>query len=368
MNPEDPPLEACAGQVLLAGFPAGEPPAALLDLAAAGSLGGFILFRRNLGSPCEVAELLARLRAAAPPEAPPWLGVDQEGGRVARLGAPVVRLPAMRVLGDIDDPQLTRDAAALLGRQLGLLGFNLDFAPVLDVDTNPENPVIGDRSFGRTPERVIRHGRAFSEGLAQAGIAACGKHFPGHGDTAEDSHLRLPRLSHPRERLDRVELAPFAALADLLPCLMTAHVVFDCLDAERPATLSSAVLSGLLRGQLGYRGVVWSDDLEMKAIADRHGTAEAACAAIEAGCDGLLICSQVEQVLLAHQALRSKAERDRAFASRLREAAARSLAARLAHRVQPALASSVEAALLAEEPARLEARIESARAEVSSGE
>ena len=185
-------LRRSAGQVLLAGFPGREPPTELQAAAASGALGGFVLFRRNLGDFVEVAELCGRLIAAFPPDTPPFIAVDQEGGRVQRLGPPVLQLPPMRRLGEVDDPALTEAAAHLLGQQLAALGSNWDFAPVLDVDSNPQSPVIGDRSFGNEPERVIRHARAFARGLTRAGIAACGKHFPGHGDTAVDSHFALP--------------------------------------------------------------------------------------------------------------------------------------------------------------------------------
>jgi beta-N-acetylhexosaminidase len=328
-------------------------------------LGGFILFRRNLGTPAQIAELTGALTSLAPADRPLWMSIDQEGGRVARLGPPVLALPPMRVLGEIDDPALTRDAALVLGRQLRLLGFNLDFAPVLDVDTNPDNPVIGDRSFGREVERVIVHGRAFAAGLELAGVAACGKHFPGHGDTHVDSHLALPRLMHARERLDRVELAPFVALLGDLPNLMTAHVLFDALDAERPATLSPKVIRELLRGELGYRGVIWSDDLEMKAISEPYGVDEAACAAIAAGCDSVLICSNTEQVLAAQRALTLRAERDPDFAARLREAAMRSLAARANRSARPAAGAQVEQLLHAQGAAAVETRITAARGGVA---
>jgi beta-N-acetylhexosaminidase len=352
---------ACAGQVIVAGFGAGEPPEALCDLARRGGLGGFILFRRNIGETAELAELTGRLRALSPDGTPLWIAVDQEGGRVARLRSPVLTLPPMRVLGEIDDPILTRDAAYTLGRQLALLGFNLDFAPVLDVDTNPSNPVIGDRSFAREPERVVTHARAFASGLAAAGVIACGKHFPGHGDTQVDSHLELPRVSHLRERIEQVELFPFKALQAELPCIMTAHVVFDALDPGCPATLSRAIVSNLLRGELGFGGLVWSDDLEMKAITERWGVGEAACAAIEAGCDAVLICSQPQLVLDAQRALERKAEHDAAFAARLRAAASRSIAARPTRSPPPANATEIERALQAEQPELIEARIRAAR-------
>ena len=350
-------IGVCAGQVLVAGFPAGEPPADLLGLAGQGALGGFILFKRNLGAPEEVARQNARLIAACPPDLPPWIALDQEGGRVARLGPPVLRLPPMRVLGDLGDTGLTERAGELLGRQLRLLGFNLDFAPVLDVDTNPDNPVIGDRSFGRDPERVIVQARAFAAGLARAGIAACGKHFPGHGDTAQDSHLQLPRWPHDMARLRSVELRPFAALVRELPCLMSAHVVFDAIDAGVPATLSRAALTQLLRRELGYRGVLWSDDLEMKAIADHYGIADAAVRAIEAGCDSVLVCASPHHAVAAQQAIAARARRDTAFAVRLREAALRSLGARLSRRPAACAPEQAAALLSAEHPEALEAQL-----------
>src|SRR5690606_34075683 len=230
-----------------------------------GALGGVILFKRNLGTLEEIAELVAAIQDAYPSGVAPLVSIDQEGGRVARLGAPVVKLPPMRALGERDDADLTRRAARVLGAQLLALGIGVDFAPVLDVDTNPANPVIGDRSFGRDPETVIRHALAFAEGLREAGVIACGKHFPGHGDTDLDSHLALPRIAHDRARLDRVELAPFRAARGKVPTIMTAHVVFDAIDPSVPATLSRAVIEGVLRGELGYDGVIVSDDLEMKA-------------------------------------------------------------------------------------------------------
>jgi beta-N-acetylhexosaminidase len=253
----------------------------------------------------------------------PIVAIDQEGGRVARLGPPVAKLPPMRALGAIDDPELTRRAARVLGTQLRALGIGVDFAPVLDVDTNPANPVIGDRSFGRDAAGVIRHGLAFADGLAEGGIVACGKHFPGHGDTELDSHLALPRIAHDRTRLDRVELAPFRAARGRIPTIMTAHVVFDAVDPGVPATISRPAITALLRGELGYDGVIVSDDLEMKAVADRWGVAESAVRAIEAGCDALLVCSTLERIVVARDALIARARSDDAFAARLYEAAAR---------------------------------------------
>jgi beta-N-acetylhexosaminidase len=317
-----------AGQVLWAGFAGTEPPDDLLGPCSRGELGGVILFKRNLGSMHQIAALIARIAESAPAERPLAVAVDQEGGRVARLGEPVLKLPPMRKLAALNDPKLTQRAGKLLGSQLKALGFTMDFAPVLDVDTNPENPVIGDRSFGATPEQVIEQAFAFARGLHEGGIMSCGKHFPGHGDTDLDSHLALPRLGHDRARLNQVELAPFRAARGTLPALMTAHVVFEQLAQGVPATLSRVVIEDLLRRELGYEGLIISDDLEMKAVADHYGVEQAACLAIEAGCDTLLVCSRLDWVERARVALADRAEREPEFRRRLETAAERSLSLR----------------------------------------
>lgn len=186
----------------------------------------------------------------------------------------------------------------LLGRELRAVGVDVDYAPVLDVDTNPDNPVIGNRSFSGEAQVVARLGVALAQGLEAEGVASCGKHFPGHGDTVQDSHLALPRLAHPMDRLEEVELVPFrAAVAANLAALMTAHVVFEEVDPHYPATMSRSVLQGILRERLGYGGLVVSDDLEMKAIADHYGGVEAARLGLHAGVDSFLCCHTAD---LAH--------------------------------------------------------------------
>jgi beta-N-acetylhexosaminidase len=321
----DASIRECAGQVLVAGFPGSALPAALRAALQRGELGGIILFRRNAATPIEAAQLIAQCTASARSDLPLLVAVDQEGGRVSRFDAPLLQLPSMRVLGRIGDASLTSRAARALASQLAAIGFTMNMAPVLDVDTNPDNPIIGDRAFASGPEQVIRHATAFSEGLSAGGLLACGKHFPGHGDTDLDSHLALPRLCHRRERLESVELAPFRAASGRIPALMTAHVVLEELDSELPATLSRRVITGLLREELGYDGLIISDDLEMKAVSEHWGIADAGVRAIAAGCDTLLVCSSVEDCLATHAALVRQAERDSVFAERLRDAAQRGL-------------------------------------------
>jgi beta-N-acetylhexosaminidase len=294
------------GQLLFAGFEGSEAPPDLLELVRAGRLGGVVLFARNVESPAQLRSLVTTLHAAAPAHLPLTVSIDQEGGRVQRLRAPWTEWPPMRQLGERDVAEQTRALGSALGRELADLGIDLDFAPVVDVDTNPDNPVIGDRSFGRTPEAAARHGVALIQGLQSAGVAACAKHFPGHGDTHLDSHHALPRVDHDLERLQRVELPPFRVAAEAgVASMMTAHVVVSRLDSARPATLSPAVLE-VLRHGLGYDGLVFGDDLEMAAVSDHFTPPEAVRGALEAGCDALLVCRRSDlraEVLAVLEAL-----------------------------------------------------------------
>jgi len=262
-------------------------------------VGGVICFARNVGSAAEVLELTRDIKNTA--DRPLLLSVDQEGGQVARLREGFTDLPPMRAVGATGSVALARDLGRLLGRELRAVGFDLNFAPVLDIDTNPDNPVIAARSFGRTPSLVAELGVALATGLQELGVAACGKHFPGHGDTSQDSHLELPTLPHTLERLERVELLPFAAAAKAgIASFMTAHVIFQAVDARHPATMSWGVLTGILRQKLGYDGMVVSDDIEMKAIADNYGVEEAVLSGLNAGVDHFLCC---HTAALAHRAI-----------------------------------------------------------------
>src|SRR5262249_21992353 len=253
--------------------------------------GGVILFARNVAEPGQVAELAfeaSRLVA----DLPGWVSIDQEGGRVARLKAPFTEWPPMATLGRSGDVQLAERFARALAAELKAVGITLDFAPVLDVHTNPRNPVIGDRALAERAGDVARLGGAGIRAMQAEGLAACGKHFPGHGDTSTDSHLELPLVEHPPERLREVEFVPFrAAIEAGVATIMTAHVLVPALDEQRPATLSKRIVTGLLREELHYDGVIVSDDLEMKALANDYKVPESAVLAVEAGCDTVLTCS-----------------------------------------------------------------------------
>jgi beta-N-acetylhexosaminidase len=279
------------GQLLIGSLPGTTIPPELRSLAREFQLGGVILFSRNIEAPEQVAELAHDLQSLAT-DAPLWVSVDQEGGRVARLKAPFTEWPPMAVLGRSGDATLAMRFAAALASELKAVGITLDYAPVLDIHTNPKNPIIGDRALAETAEGVAQLGAAIVRGLQDNGVAACGKHFPGHGDTSVDSHLDLPLVEHPPDRIRRVECVPFrAAVAAEVAFIMTAHLLVPSLDEENPATLSRRIVNGLLREELGYQGVIVSDDLEMKAIAKTWTVPDAAVLAIQAGCDALLVCS-----------------------------------------------------------------------------
>ena len=308
--------------LVLTGIPGRQLTAAVRRRLERLQPGGIVLFKRNVGPPEELADLIRGLRGVLGPHC--LIAVDQEGGRVARLKTPFIEWPPMRRLGETRSAGLARAAGRAIGRELSSVGINCDFAPVLDVDSNPENPVIGDRSFGRDPALVARLGCAFARGLAEAGVLACGKHFPGHGDTALDSHLALPRVERSRRELMRCEIAPFRrAVRSGVPMLMTAHVLYPALDTELPATLSRAIMTDLLRGRLGFRGVLVSDDLAMQALAGHGTVGELAVSALRAGCDLLLACQSLEEGEEAVSALKAALLRGSLDPARARQALAR---------------------------------------------
>jgi beta-N-acetylhexosaminidase len=281
------------GQLLIGSMPGKTIPVELRSLAGEFDLGGVILFSRNIEAPEQVAEVSAEAEALGR-AMPAWVSVDQEGGRVARLKEPFTKWPPMATLGRAGNQSeaLAERFARALAEELLAVGITLDYAPVLDIHTNPKNPVIGDRALAERAEDVAKLGAVIIRALQGAGLAACGKHFPGHGDTSADSHHELPLVEHAPDRLRAIEFEPFrAAVAQQVAFIMTAHVLVPSLDEERPSTLSPKVVQALLREELNYQGVILSDDLEMKAVSARYDVPDAAVQAIQAGCDGVLVCS-----------------------------------------------------------------------------
>ncbi len=292
-------LRQAIGQLFILGVEGHEPSPALEAFVREMMPGGVILFSRNLRGPGEIAALTAALQATCP--TPLFIAIDQEGGPVARLGSPFTQWPGPSKVGAVRSSQLTYAMAQAVAREMLAVGITMNMAPVLDVLSNPANPVMAGRCFGGDPEVVAELGTAFFRGLDDQGVLAVGKHFPGHGDTTVDSHLALPVVPHALARLRAVELVPFVkAVGEGIPALMTAHLLVPAVDADRPATLSESILTGLLREQIGFSGLILSDDLLMRGIADSTPPGEAAVRFLEAGGDLILIC---DDGAAQHQAL-----------------------------------------------------------------
>ena len=293
------------GQLFVFGFDGHSLSLDAKDLLKKEKLSGAILFSRNVHSLEQVVDLNCQILDASPKNYPALISVDQEGGRVARLKDICTPVPSMRRLGDLakNIPDLPYRTGAMMAREMVSMGFHLDFAPVVDVDTNPQNPIIGDRSFSSDPQQVAALSAAFIKGMQAGGLAACAKHFPGHGDTHVDSHLDLPVLEHDLKRVNAIELLPFQSSIEAgVASIMTAHILFKSLDSKHPATLSPFILKGLLRQQLGFEGVIFSDDLEMKAVADRYSIKELVKLGLLAGVDLFLICKDMGKI---HEAIRA---------------------------------------------------------------
>jgi beta-N-acetylhexosaminidase len=286
-------LDRLAAGTVLAAFAGPAVPDWLRRLLEDG-LAGVCLFDSNLQGGPRAAGVVADLRDC---RADVLLAVDEEGGDVTRLQTAVgCSVPGPAALGQADDVALTAAVAAQLGSRLAAVGIDVDLAPSVDVNADAANPVIGVRAFGDDPALVARHGAAFVRGLQGTGIAACAKHFPGHGATDQDSHVTLPRVRAPRDVLERRELPPFAACIDAgVASVMTSHIVIEAIDPDLPATLSRRVVTGLLRGELGYDGVVISDALDMAGASAERGLAGAAVAALEAGCDLLCLGADLQE-------------------------------------------------------------------------
>lgn len=278
-------LKKLAGQLIMVRLFGTELDADTAAFLQENQVRGACLFRQNMTDATQLTRLTGALRAIMGPQA--LIALDQEGGAVVRstwVPAP----PSAMALGAADDPDLAREVGAAVARAVRSLGFNWNFAPVLDLNNNPHNPVIAERSFGADPDTATRIALAWMEGSESEGVACCVKHFPGHGDTHVDSHRALPTVNKPLAELERFEFAPFRMAAQgetPAPAMMTAHIVYPALDPEYPATMSRAILTGILREQWRYEGVIITDGMDMHAIAQRYGVGQAAVRALVAGAD-----------------------------------------------------------------------------------
>jgi beta-N-acetylhexosaminidase len=297
-------------------------------------VGSVVLLGRNCGTPEQTRAALAELQSLSP--VPLFIAIDQEGGMVNRFRpphAPLTEFPGNMALGAVQPPERAEDLAyrqaEAQARELRAIGINWNFAPVCDVNCNPDNPIIGVRSYGEDPALVARLATAATRGLQDNGVLACAKHFPGHGDTSVDSHLALPTVTGDRARMDAVELLPFrAVISEGVGAVMTTHILFPALDPDRPATMSRAVLTNLLRKELGYTGVVITDCLEMEAIASTVGTPRGALESLKAGADVVLVCHTLETQRETVRVIRESVTTGELPSERVAEAAGRVLDAK----------------------------------------
>lgn len=317
------------GQMLLCGFHGTEAAGDVDAFLRKYPIGGVIYFARNVESPEQVERLSSGLQRIAVDSGnvPLWISIDQEGGMVARITEGIALMPGQMAIAAAGSTQDAYQAAYISGVELKSMGINMNFAPVLDVNNNAANPVIGVRSFGESPQSVAAYGVRSIAGVQDAGISATAKHFPGHGDTDTDSHLDIPVIPHDRGRVERVELIPFrAAIAAGVDAMMSVHIYFPALEPERlPVTLSRAVLSGLLRQELGYDGMIVTDCMEMDAIAANYGTVDAAVMAVEAGADLVLISHTAHLQAGAFEALLAAVQSGRISEARIDESVTRLL-------------------------------------------
>ena len=291
--------------MIISGFEGTSLNASTEELIVQQGIGGLIIFERNYKNPDQLQQLINDLQSLMTdnPELPSlFISVDQEGGRVARLGSPFTQFPPMSCLGKANSNELAYRFGLGMGKELRAVGVNMDYAPVLDVHSNYANPIIGHRALDSNTEKVARLGAELVRGFYDAGIIPVGKHFPGHGDTSQDSHISLPRVERSRDSLEQIELPPFSHAIDQgLEVLMTAHVVYPAWDAERPATFSPTILNDVLRNSLRFKGLIMSDDLEMQAVVDKLDSIPQL--GTQAGVDVFLICHDLKKVKILQDAM-----------------------------------------------------------------
>ncbi|GIP26973.1 glycoside hydrolase family 3 [Paenibacillus sp. J23TS9] len=313
--PSDPALEQLnkmsteekIGQLVLVGMDGTTSSGATKELLEKYHVGGFIFYKNNIENTKQALQLFNDLKQDNQSNPVPlWMSVDEEGGRVSRMPKDFVKVPTSQAIGKKDSKELSKEIGGILGRELSGFGLNMDFAPVLDINSNPQNPVIGDRSFGNKADLVSRLGLAAMEGIKAEKVVPVVKHFPGHGDTSVDSHIGLPVVNHDLTRLRKMELVPFKdAIEDKADVVMIAHLLMPKIDPDHPASFSKKVITDLLRNELGFQGVVISDDMTMGAIEENYDIGKASVSAILAGGNIILVGHDYDKEKMAIHALKN---------------------------------------------------------------
>jgi beta-N-acetylhexosaminidase len=355
MNLHDLSLEEKVGQLLMVGFDGLSAPPYILEWLASGQLGGIILFSRNVGSPQQLAALNHSLRQAA--KYPIFIAIDQEGGAVSRLRGGYTESPGAMALGAADSETLAESVAAIMGRELRAVGINWNLAPVADMTRNINNPSVGTRSLGDDPQRVGRLAAAQGRGFAQAGVIASAKHFPGLGNTPIDSHDDLPMIEDSVAELQQGDLIPFKMMIeDGIASIMITHVNFPKVDPVYPSTMSHAIITGLLRQELGFKGLICTDCMEMSAITRYHSAAESGLRSAQAGSDVILFSHTEARQKEAFQAMVAAAHAGDLSTERLEDALQRIIPLKAQHEISESRPAEIR------QPAHLALAQEAARA------
>lgn len=322
-------LEELAGQMIVAGFEGTSLPESIRKMLENGRISGVILFTRNYEAPAQLKELCDSVIAAARPgPVKPFIMVDHEGGKVQRLKTGFTVWPPMRNLGETGSEDVASELGTAFAGELAPFGINVNLAPVVDVESEPTNH-IQDRSLGKDPELVARLSSAFIKAMQSGGLGACAKHFPAYGCAPGDSHFELPKVSEGLDVIEKRDLVPFRAAVEAdVGFIMTAHAIFEKIDPYYPGTLSEKIVSGMLKGELKFKGVVVSDDVEMGAISKNYPFEDAIYMSVKAGCDLLLVCHKLELVERAFETIIKAAEHSALVPDRLYDAVERVLAAK----------------------------------------
>lgn len=317
-------LQEKIGQMIIAGFSGTTLNEETIDLIQNKRIGGVIFYSNNIESMTQTVTLLNDMKEINKQNKMPlFLSVDQEGGRVSRLPGSLKTIPTNESIGKVNNTKFSYGIGKVIGNELKQFGFNLDYAPVMDVNSNPDNPVIGDRSFSGDPNVVKQLGIETMKGMQSEDIVTVIKHFPGHGDTSVDSHLQLPKVNKSLEDLEKTELIPFkGAIEEGVDMVMIAHILLPQLD-DKPASLSPKIINGLLRKQMGYEGVVITDDMTMKAITNHYGIEQASVDSIKAGSDLILVAHDYGKVVSVMKTIKAAVENGEISEERLNESVER---------------------------------------------
>ncbi len=332
-------IQQLVGQLFIVGFDGFSVPIAFKKFIAENNLGGVIYFKRNVQTPAQLAELSNEIQFSCRTKGSPplFISIDHEGGKVNRLVKPFTKFPGNDYIGELGSPKIAFQFGIVIGKELKAVGINMNYAPVVDVNSNPNSPIIGPRAFSNDPEVCGRMGSAVCRGLQKMGVMGVAKHFPGHGDTIEDSHFSLPSVNKTLDQLEELELIPFKrVIKSRIEAVMTAHIMNPNLDPEYPATLSKATLTDLLRNKMRFNRLIISDDLEMKAITDKFDPIKSAVLSVRAGCDLLIYKGDAGMPLAQMEAIIVSVEKGEIPFSQLEQSVGRIQAAKKIYAEQKA--------------------------------